>query len=180
MDRSLIDYLPQVLKEVRELKAILEAEQHEVLDLWIALENALNDQFINDATENGVIRLESILKIVPKAADTLDDRKFRILARFNEQLPYTLRVLEKRLITLCGSDGFTMELFNTTYTLKVRIELAAKGQYDAVDSLIRRIAPANLVIDLDLRYKLYNELEPFTYGHLESYTYDQLRNEVIV
>lgn len=179
MDRNLIDYLPQVLKEVRELKAITEAEQPEIADLWTALENALNDQFIEDATENGVNRLESILDIVPKATDTLDERKFKILTRFNEQLPYTFRTLEERLITLCGSDGFTMELFNTTYTLKVRLELVVKDHQDAVDSLLKRITPANLIIDLDLNYNQHSTLANFTHSQISVYTHDQLRNEVL-
>lgn len=179
MDRKLIDYLPQVLKDVREYKSIVDAEEPELVDLWVALENALKDNFINDSTENGVLRLESILKIIPKAADTLGDRKFRIMARFNEQLPYTFRSLQERLTTLCGEDGYTCELFNDTYTLKVRIELVVKGQYDAVENLLKRIVPANLVIDLELRYNLYADLEPFTYDQLSNYTYDQLRNEVI-
>jgi len=178
-NRKLIDYLPQVLKDVREYKSIVAAEEPELVDLWTTLESALNDNFINDATENGVLRLESILKIIPKAADTLEDRKFRIKARFNEQLPYTFRTLEERLTTLCGEDGYTCELFNDTYTLKVRIELVVKGQYDAVDDLLERIVPANLVIDLDLRYNQHLTLANFTHAELSIYTHKQLRDEVI-
>ncbi len=180
MDRNLIDYLPQVLKDVREYKSIVAAEEPELVDLWAALENALKDNFINDATENGVLRLESILKIIPKAADTLEDRKFRIKARFNEQLPYTFRTLQERLTTLCGSDGYTCELFNDTYTLKVRIELIVKGQYDAVDDLLERIVPANMVIDLKLIYNQQSTLSQFTHGQLQAYTHNQLRSEVLV
>ncbi len=179
MDRKLIDYLPQVLKDVREYKSIMQAEESELVDLWTALENALKDNFIDDATENGVLRLESILKIIPKAADSLEDRKFRIKARFNEQLPYTFRTLQERLTTLCGEDGYTCELFNDTYTLKVRIELFVKGKYDTVDDFLERIVPANLMIDLDLKYNTYDKLSAFTYNQLSGYTYDDLRDEVV-
>lgn len=180
MDRNLIDYIPQVLKDVREYKNVMEVEQPEIINLWNELENALKDNFINDATQNGVLRLEKILKIVPKASDTLDIRKFRILARFNEQLPYTFRTLQERLTTLCGKDGYTLELKNDIYTLKVRIELIVKGQYDAVDNLLRRITPANLIIDLDLRYNQHLTLAKFTHAQLAAYTHKQLKEEVIV
>ncbi len=178
-NRKLIDYLPQVLKDIREYRSIVEAEESELVDLWTALENALKDNFINDATENGVLRLESILKIIPKAADTLEDRKFRIKARFNEQLPYTFRTLQERLTNLCGEDGYTCELFNGAYTLKIRIELVAKGQYDAVSDLLERVVPANLVIDLDLRYNQHLVLKKFTHAQLSAYTHKQLKEEVI-
>lgn len=180
MDRNLIDYIPQVLKDVREYKNVMEVEQPEIVNLWSELENALKDNFINDATQNGVLRLEKILKIVPKASDTLDIRKFRILARFNEQLPYTFRTLQERLTTLCGKYGYTLELKNDIYTLKVRIELIVKGQYDAVDNLLRRITPANLIIDLDLRYNQHLTLAKFTHAQLAAYTHKQLKEEVIV
>jgi len=179
LDRNIIDYLPQILKEVRELKAIVEAEQPEVISLWTALENALNDQFINDATENGVIRWENILNVVPKGTDTLDVRKFRILARFNEKLPYTYRTLEQQLITLCGEDGYSLSLSNLTYTLTVRVELAAKGKFDEVGNLLNRTVPANIIIYLSLLYNQHSLLAGFTHAQLSAYTHDQLRNEVL-
>jgi hypothetical protein len=180
MDRKLIDYLPRILKDVREYKSIMVGEQPEIEDLWDALGAALDDQFIADATEYGIERYEGILSITPKAEDTIEDRRFRIQARFGEQLPYTFRTLKNRLIDLCGEDGFTLELFNTTYTLKVRIELVVKSQYDSVENLLDRLVPANLVIDLDLRYNLYVDLEGELYSHWEYATYDELRNEVLV
>lgn len=179
MDRHMIDYLPQVLKEVRELKAIVEAEEPEIIDLWTALENVLNDQFIDDATENGVNRLEKILRIIPKATESLDVRKFRILTRFNEQLPYTFRTLQHQLETLCGANGFSLTLNNTDYTLKVRVELGVKGKFNEVDSLLKRTVPANMIIDLSLLYNQHSTLAGFTHSQLSGYTHEQLRNEVI-
>jgi len=179
VDRNLIDYLPPVIKNAAEFEAIMEAIQPEFVDVETAIINAFNDTFVNDATEVGVKRWESMLKIVPKSVDTLEDRKFRILARLNEQLPYTFRSLDARLITLCGQNGFTMELFNDIYTLKVRIELVVKGQYEAVEQLLKRIVPANLVIDLDLRYNQHEKLKNYTHGQLSPFTHSHIRNEVL-
>lgn len=177
MDRSLIEYLPQVLREVREYKALMETEQSEIVDLWDALEGALKDQFITEATINGVLRLEKILKIAPKATDSLNDRRFRILARLNEQLPYTFRGLEEKLNALCGVDGYTVELTHGSYTLKVRIELVVKKQFDEVDQLLKRIVPANLIIDIDLRYNQHMTIGDYTHEYLGGFTHYSLRNE---
>ena len=86
---DLLGYLPDVLKDTKEMQAIMAAEMPEIQALWQACEDVLNDQFIVEATENGVARREKMLGISPFATDTLDDRKFRILSRYNEQLPYT-------------------------------------------------------------------------------------------
>jgi len=54
-ERTLIEYLPHIIRDVREYKAIMnDAEQPEMVDVWQAVDDALNDQFIVDATENGV------------------------------------------------------------------------------------------------------------------------------
>jgi hypothetical protein len=147
---NILDYLPNIMKEFREFQSIANAENPEISSLWGVLENVLNDQFVSDSTENGVKRWESVLMIVPKNTETLDIRKFRISTRLNEQLPYTFTSLEQKLANLCGKDGFTMTLNSGTYTLKVRVELSAKGKYDEVDALLNRIVPVNLLIDLSL------------------------------
>lgn len=179
MDRKLIDYIPQVLKEIRELKAIVETEQPEIINLWNDLESVLSDQFINESTENGIKRWENILRIHPKATDSLDTRRFRILTRFNEQLPYTFKGLQQRLITLCGTEGYTLELNHDEYTLKVRIRLYAKPKLDEVKSLLSRIVPANMVIDLSLLYNTHSKLSTNTHSQLSNYTHKQLREVVI-
>jgi hypothetical protein len=180
LDRNLIDYLPDVLKEVRELKLILQSEQVEVESLWDALEKALNDQFVLDSTENGVLRWEKILKITPKATDSLDARKFRILTRLNEQLPYTMAILKQQLNALCGSDGYSIKLYNDTYTLEVKVNLTAKSNFEDVSALLHRTVPANIVIDLKLLCNQHLTLAQFTHEQLHAYTHNQLRNEVLV
>lgn len=179
MARKLIDYLPRVSKEVREFKTIADTEQPEIAAVWEALEAALDDQFVLDATENGVSRWEKILKIVPQATRTLDERKFLILVRLNEELPYTMTTLKQRLAGLCGEDGYSVELNNAAYTLTVEVALVAKNSMADVAALLQRAAPANLVINITLKYNRYSTLAEYTHLELAAYTHDYLRNEVL-
>ena len=179
-DRNLIDYLPEFLKDIREYKAILtDATQPEIVDLFNAIENALNDQFIMDATENGVSRWEKMLKIVPKATYSLDDRKFTILTRINEQLPYTMTSLKQRLDVLCGEDGYSVELDADKFTLKVRVDLTAKNNYNDVLVMLEKVIPANMIIDVSLMYIQNQALSTYTHGQMSAYTHEQLRNGVM-
>ena len=179
MDRKLIDYLPQILREVREFGSIVQVEQPEVVSLWTELDNVLDDQFINDATENGVKRWENILGIYPKATESLDTRKFRVLTRLNEQLPYTYKGLQQQLISLCGDNGYTIELKKDDYTLIIKIKLYAKNKYDEIKSMLARIVPANIVVDLSILYNSHKELSTLTHSQLSTYTHEQLREVVI-
>ena len=135
-NRKLIDYLPAYMREYEEIATLTDAEQPEVDKLWTATENALADQFIVDATEYGISRWETILKVLPKATDTLDERKFRIITLLNQQLPYTVRSMEQMLIQLCGADGYSVELNANDYHLKVKIALGNHSNYGEVEKML--------------------------------------------
>jgi uncharacterized protein YmfQ (DUF2313 family) len=179
-DRNLIEYLPPFLRDVREYKALLtDAEQPEMVLVWQSVNNTLNDQFITDATENGVSRWEKILGIVPKATLTLDERKFTILTKINEQLPFTITTLKEQLETLCGEDGYSLTLNNEKYTLDVKIALTARNNFEDVNLLLQRVVPANLVVTISLKYNQQEALAKLTHEQLKVYTHYELRNEVL-
>lgn len=179
-DRKLIEYLPEPLKDVKEYEAILTlAEQPEMVALWEAEENTLNDQFVVDATENGVSRWEKIYGIVPKLTHSLDDRKFAILTRMNEQLPYTITSLEQKLEVLCGKDGFSVEMKQNDFILDVKVALGAKNNFNDVASLLKRVVPANLIVNLSLKYNQQSTISAYTHKGLQKFTHEELRNEVM-
>lgn len=178
--RKLIEYLPEFLRDIREYNAILTlAVQPKVIDLFQGTEDAMNDQFIKTANEYGVIRWERMLGIVPKSGYTLDDRKFAILTRINEQPPYTMRAFKQKLEGLCGKNGYSVEIDVDKFILKVRIALTSRNAYDDVCELVERIAPMNLILDISLMYnqhKMYNNI--YTHGQLTAYTHHELRERV--
>lgn len=177
-DRKLIDYLPHFMKDYVELRQIMEAEQPEVDALWVACENALADQFIMDATEYGVKRWENMLKVTPKDTDSVDERKFRILTKLNQELPYTLTKLKEALITLCGVDGFSIDLQPTAYHIEVKLAVSNKNNYQDVVNLVSKMIPANLTQFVQVMYNSNIVIGQFTHAQLATYTHEQLRSEV--
>lgn len=179
MDRKLINYLPYVVRDYAEFKGISEAEQPEFESAWGSSDDLLNNQFISTAGNLGLSRWEKILGITPKGTDTLEDRRFRILTRLNEELPYTLPQLRTILETLCGSGNYSAEVMEGTYQLIVKIGLAAKNNFSDVESLLDRVVPQNLIVTLLQLYNTHAELGRFTHAQLAAYTHNQLRNEVL-
>lgn len=171
--------LPPVLQECREFKAVCDAETPELKALWAAIENARDDQYIPSLTVTGIKRWEKILGVTPKADETFDDRRFRILNRVNESLPFTYRFLENQFTILCGENGYRLQLDHGNYRLVVRVELASKSKYTDVDALLKRVVPANMIIDLSLMYNQHQEVGRFTHAQLHSYTHEQIRSEVL-
>lgn len=181
MEAKQVDMLrkvPDVLKPVREIKALIETENVEFNQLSAAMATYLNNTFVETSDSYGISRWEAILGIVPKLTDTLDERKFRVLSRINEQLPFTVRSLERQLENLCGPNSYTIEVIPNQYILKVRVELTAKSKLEDVRNLLNRIVPANMVIDLDLLYNQHSMYDGYTHAELAAYTHQQLREEV--
>ena len=177
--KQIQEYWPSILQEIEEFKELANTENIEINGLKESITNLIDDQFIQTATERGIARREKIYKITPFADDSLETRRFRVLARENDKLPYTYRVLENKLNQLCGENGYVMTLNAGEYTLNIKIELVVKRMFDEVDKLVRRMAPANLVITVELRYNQHLTLAKFTHGQLSQYTHKQLREEVI-
>lgn len=178
-NRRLIDYLPPYLKNYQELKAITDdAEQPEIESLWVSLESTMNDQFIPYATENGVSRWESILGITPKETMTLDERKFTIITRLNEELPFTQRRLEDFLKGVCGEGGYVYEAHNEDYIINIKLALANENNYQDVVNYLSKVIPANMIANVIIMYNSHEQFSAYTHSQLGAYTHDRLRKEV--
>jgi hypothetical protein len=175
----LIEYLPEVIQGVREYKALFgHGEQPEIDNVWKAIDDAFDDQFIASATISGVKRWESILGLHPKGTDTLQNRKFRILSRLNEKLPYTMPMLENMLETLCGAGNYETDLDHAAYSLNVLVGLASNSNIEDIRRLLDKVCPANIMITLDMKYNRHIDFRPFTHTEMAAKTHYQLRNEV--
>ncbi len=178
MERKLIDYLPLFVQKYSEIEEIMKAEQVNIEKSWTSADDVMKDQFILDATENGVKRWESLLKISPKVTYTLDERKFNILACLNKQLPYTLESLRYALTVLCGEDGYTLKLSPDKYELVVKLALSNENNIDAVKDLLDNMIPANLIRVVQL-FNTHGIITSFTHGQLAAYTHQDVKEEIL-
>lgn len=97
-------YLPEFLREYIELKKILDVQQPEVQLLEDLTEKLKDNQFILFADTQGIEKFEQMLKIQALDDDTLENRRFRIMSRWNNKIPYTVQILRNKLETLCGTS----------------------------------------------------------------------------
>lgn len=176
---KIADLWPPIMQELKEFQKIAEIEDVFIEKLWQEIENIVDDQFIQTATEKGIARREKMLNVSPFADDTLETRRFRVQGVWNDKLPYTYRVLLERLDSLCGPDGYVIELNAGEYSLNIKIELTKKRMFDEVVKISRQMVPANIVITVELRYNQHLTLANFTHEQLSQYTHYQIRNEVV-
>lgn len=179
MENNLSGYLPTYMQEIEEIKQIMNTEQPEIDTLTEAIQDILKNQFVMAANEGGIARYEAILRILPKAADNLEERKFRILLRLKERAFYTLPAVAEQIENICGAGEYTITLDNANYTLYVKIALTSKSNENEVENLLKRMSPCNLVIDVSLKYNQYKAFEVFTHAQMANATHGDLRNEVV-
>ena len=173
---DVLDYLPKVVKTIKEFEVLGDAENPEINNLWLDNQIVLNNQFINTLDEQGCARWEKMLDITPKGTATIEDRRLAILARINASLPYTYRQLENFLRNICADD-YTMTLDNENYTLTVLLSLSRQNQFDEVSNLLARVIPANLICNVSLKYNQYKIIKPYRYRLLVNYTCHEIRVE---
>jgi hypothetical protein len=176
---DLIQYLPPIIQEYNEMQRITMAENPEFQLLWDMDENIRKQLYVITATDQGLKRFEKLLGLFPSSEDTTELRRRRILSKWNEFPPYTLTQLNNMLTILCGADGFSTEVQNETYTLTVKVNLVAKSNFDDVNTLLKRIVPANMVIVLELKYNTWQELKAFTWCDLKEKTWREIKEEVL-
>lgn len=174
------DLWPPIMQELKEFQKIAEIEDSFFEQLKQEIQNIVDDQFIQTATEKGIARRERMLKISPFADDTLETRRFRVQGVWNDKLPYTYRVLLERLNSLCGPDGYVIELNPGEYSLKIKIELNKKRMFDEVVKITRQMVPANLHLIVELRYNQHMTVGQLTHGALSAYRHIDIREEAIV
>lgn len=172
-------YLPDVLKDFKELQTIMAAETPEVQAIWNACEDCMNDQFLSEATKNGIARREKMLDITPYATDTLEDRRFRLRTKYAENVPYTRKSLAYLLELLCGKDGYQLTILTESFTVKVKVALVAKKQTDSIRELLERILPYNMLFTVELLYNTWEQIEQRRWNDLTQNTWKTIKEEVL-
>ncbi len=150
MDRRLIDYLPPVLREIKEFKAINRVMQPEIEAAWAVLARLMDNQFLSTADEVGIARWEKELHILPKDTDTPETRKARIKAVWNRELPYSFRWLGNWLTGLCGAEGHSVCVDG--YTIDVKLDYNALPRANELAreilEMLGEVRPANMLMRL--------------------------------
>lgn len=178
MDRKIIDYLPDYMKEYREFQSITDAVQLLLKELYDKIYLSLDNNFLADADKEGIARYEKILKIVPTESSLLEARRFKVQSSFLDYSNYTLYSLKQYLDSILGNDGYEVELQSRIYTLVVKIKLSEKYKFDVVMDYFKKNVPANIIINAYILFNLNSSISRFTHKQLQKWSHNYIRSEV--
>lgn len=178
-DVDILSYLPPILHEIKELQKIAELENPTLEQVWQSIEDALNNQFVVSANEDGLGRYEKMFNLVAGESETVETRRFRVMSKYQERLPFTWRILKNTLDTLLGEGNYELSRSVEEKWVKVKLELMVKKQFEVVEIMLERVTPQNMVLIVELRYNQHKTLVSFRHSELARYRHIDIREEVI-
>lgn len=177
--RKYKEYLPEELKKYKEFIAIGDTVDKQFDKLDEDKRKVLLNGFVMHLNDYGCTRWEKMLHLVRRDSDTLDDRRIRILTKFLNQLPYTEKRLNEMLTSICGKEGYHLEVNVGLMYIGVKIELGRKNQFREVERLLEDVLPLNIWYKVELLYNTHRVVGQYTHRQLMKFTHRQLREEAL-
>ena len=118
---ELLKKLPVYHRNIYEFQQIAGAQEPELQALLIAIDAVLDNWFVFTANEAGISRLEKIAGITPDTGSDLETRRYRLLAKMTEKIPYTDETLEQRLGSLAGEGNYSIVRDYLHYKIQINM-----------------------------------------------------------
>lgn len=131
----------------------------ELQNLYIALDTVLNETFADTASRPYLIQRAGERGLSPQPAS-----------------PAILQMaITPTTLFLPMNTRFSIGELN--YTLLVKVGVAAKKNFQDVQTLLKRVAPVNLVLVVQQLFNIHQVLGGFTHAQLAWYTHSEVRTE---
>lgn len=140
-------YLPEILRNIREFGEITGAEEPIFEKHQEAIHQMLKDQFVMSAGDMGLKRYERMLGIAGGSGDAPEDRRFRILAKINNRLPYSMGWLRGKLDALFGAENYTLERDAAAHKLVVETDVQFESVILDLYADLRKSIPASMILE---------------------------------
>ncbi|WP_121639387.1 putative phage tail protein [Virgibacillus sp. Bac330] len=142
----LLSRLPDLLHGIREFKALTETEKLEFNQLAESIDKTLDDQFIETATLKAIERREKMLNIIADpSTESLENRRIRILNRYQTKPPFTKRYLQQQLDTLLGVGRSDVTVNPEEFILTVTTSIDNAFLFREMEYTINTVKPANII-----------------------------------
>ena len=119
--------------------------------------------------------MEKIMGIEGNEQLALEMRRLYIITKANNTLPYTIRNLERKIISLLGNNNFSMEMNYNEYHLKIILFVQNFDKIEYLKEHIEGMIPCNIILDLMVIYNQYKLFKKWTYNDLKSMTHKYMR-----
>lgn len=149
---ELLKKLPLFHRNIYEFQQISKATTPELEQLLHKIDFILDNWFIDTSDEYGISRMEKIVGIVSDSNIDLETRRFNLLLKMSEKLPYTDETLEERLTSLCGAGNYSIHRDYDNYKIDITTSLEAGDTFESMCEALDNMIPCNM--DLSVSNKV--------------------------
>lgn len=150
---DLIEYLPYFLRNYKQFKYIFNVEDIELNKLFKLTETVKDRSFVNFADETGIKRFEKMLNITPLKNDSLNQRRIRILTKINDEIPYTMNAVKRKLDSIIGEDNY--EISVKDFNFKVTVAVSEPNLIETLEDYFKGVLPANMLLNVKFDMNRY-------------------------
>lgn len=145
MSDRIILHLPDFYREILEFNELGLTESIELNQVETALDRIYNDQYVLTSSESAITRRERMLGIqADPSAETLENRKIRILNRYQTKPPFTKRYLQQQLDKLLGVARSNVTVNPYDFILTVTTSIDDAFLFREMEYTINTVKPANM------------------------------------
>lgn len=170
---KLIEYLPEIIQEIREYRILNESLQKIINDLWEQQEWLMKSYYLDSETPLSILeKWEEDLGINALTTEDQEERLFRLRLYTATKTPYTLNHLKEFLQEHCQYYHVAVDYEKLILEIKIGVE--SWNKLEIITSYVDKIAPANLVRNLIQYYNIWNEVKEKSYEEMKEKTYQEV------
>ena len=161
-EERMLGYYPEVIKAIRDFKAIIKSESPEFENLYTERENLLNDAYLSTMSERRIKQWEAVFGIVVIPDSTIEDRRDTIIARIRGQGKLNSALINSIVNAFTGGTARSWVTNNTLYVEVTPPPNNKEYNFTNLKSEISKKVPAHLGLEVMRNYYTWGELA--TYG----------------
>jgi len=167
---KIIRFAPDIYENNQTMLANYNAQKTEINDYEAIIQRIFLNNLVKYCNVEGIRRFESIFYIqADEINENLEFRKMRVINKFNQLPPFTKIFIKQLLSDLFGEENIAFDVFYNDYTFKVEIETTLDSLLTETLKDLRKIIPANMIIEQILYY-------PYSHGYLKKYyTHEEMK-----
>lgn len=168
-------WLPAHIANIDEYQEIRAAYNKILSELMTSAEQVYANRHFDTMDEMECEYWEGLMNIVLDGDETLEERRRNIKGNNASGIPFDERKFRDVLNSMVGADYYTLTIDTTAKTLTVSLTLWRIEKCDYIYTLMREMAPADMVVTVQIVYNRHREFFGYRHSELASYTHSGLR-----
>ena len=155
----MMDYYPPVVKNIKDIKAIIDVESEELSNISKSMSNVLDNAYILTMDENRLSQWEKILGVRVLSDSTIDERRDVVIARLRGQGKLNTNTINEIVHTFTGGSANSWFENSTLYVEITPSPTNKQYRFENIENELKHRIPCHLGLEVIRRYYTWDEVK---------------------